>query len=171
MHCHWSTPPTLSCLASQVLHHPHTKSILWVFQVKEICSLDLKGYTDAKLNVLSWICQLMLSHTYTPRFTDAESNIHFIRYADAKSNVHSSRYASFKSDLLFWKRLMTFYFTSRDHACVFLNLASMLTWILPPHWESTSNLCFSVVVLFALWELPPSSQIHTDLFFLINVWH
>ena len=54
-----------------------------------LCSLELKGYTDAKLNVLSWICQLMLSHTYTPRFTDVESNIHFIRYADAKSNVHS----------------------------------------------------------------------------------
>lgn len=59
-----------------------------------LCSLDLKGYTDARLNVLSWICQLMLSHMYTPRFTDAESNVHFIRYADAKSNVHSPRYAS-----------------------------------------------------------------------------
>lgn len=31
-----------------------------------LCSLDLKGYTDAKLNVLFWICQLMLSHSTLP---------------------------------------------------------------------------------------------------------
>lgn len=99
-----------------------------------LCSLDLKGYTDAELNVLSWICQLMLSHTYTPKFTNAKSNIHSPRYTDAKSNVHSPSYANSKSDLHFWKRLMTFYFPSRDHACVFLHLASMfMIWILPPH--------------------------------------